>query len=104
MVQECIARFDCQLTAVRHGVARIHSEIENKLLQLRGIAEHERQVWVWMKLHVEILPDQARDHPLGFGQDVVEIQYTRLQDLKPAECQELSRKRPCTFGRGADVF
>ncbi|HEX2799396.1 MAG TPA: hypothetical protein VHQ44_06965, partial [Thermoanaerobaculia bacterium] len=52
---------------------------------------------------LDVLADQAPQHLFRVGDDRAEIEDARLQDLPPAESEELSRQGRGPFGRPNDL-
>ena len=62
------------------------------MFELAAIRFHARQVGTEIQHHRDILSDEAPEHGPHVDYDGVQIQERRLDDLLPAECQQLARQ------------
>ena len=58
-VQLCIARFNRDLSAVRHGVPCIHDEIHQYLLDLSHVGPHAAKRDFWPEGQRDVLANRA---------------------------------------------
>ena len=77
-----------QAAACGHGVARIHRQVHQHLLQLSRVGPHDR-VRGQVEGHRHIFADQAPQQGFGFRRRRAEPQEARLQRLLAAEGQQL---------------
>ena len=64
--------------ALRHGVARVHAEVEQHLVQLRGIAQHRPKVGRKIRLDVDVARESLR-HDLGqLADEMLELEQHAL--------------------------
>src|SRR5262249_1942332 len=79
--------------------ARIDDEVENHLLELTGVRLDRLEHAGWLHPQVDVLADEAPQHRLHADDDVVHMEYLRLQHLLSAERQALmSEPGPTTGG------
>src|SRR5947207_14748497 len=57
-----------------------------------------------MKLHNDVLADQALEHPAHVADDLVEVEHLWLEYLLAAESQRLARQVSGALGRRGDLF
>ena len=102
-VESHIGQLDRQAAASGHGVAGIDGEIQENLLDLPGVRLHAAERRGLHDDDLDVLADQAPQHLLRVGDDRAEIEDARLQDLPPAESEELPRQGRGPFGRPDDL-
>src|SRR5256885_1157007 len=69
-----VGGFDRQLTARGHGIARIHGEIHDDLLELAAVGAHGTQVAARRRSQVDVLADHAPQHLVHVGHDLVPVE------------------------------
>jgi hypothetical protein len=75
--------------APRHRVARVDSQVEDDLLELRRVRAHRAEVRVEQRDQVDVLADQLLEQ-LGDARDApVQVEHLRLEHLLAAEREEL---------------
>src|SRR4051812_31398734 len=79
------ARGDRQSAPPRHRVPRIQREIQQHLLHLAAIRFHMRQIGRKLRNKLNVLADQAPQHPFHLPANSVWIQYDWHEDLLPSE-------------------
>ncbi len=84
------ARADVQLTAARHGVAGVHHEIEQKLLDLSLVDPDASRRLDQLKLELHVLAEDAPNHLLGPVDVSTEVHEPRIAPLPPPEGEELA--------------
>ncbi len=89
VVQVYDRRFDRQGPALRHRIAGVDREVEDDLLELTRIGEHERRARMAHLDQVDVLPDESSDESLHFVRDLVQVDDLRLEQLLPTEGQKL---------------
>ena len=93
LAERGVRRLDGQRAAVRHRIARIDGEVHDDLFQLSGVGSYAGEIRREPDDDVDVLTDQARDHASHLGQHAVQVEDGRLDDLLPAEREQLSRQR-----------
>ena len=104
LVDDLARRRQHQPAAAGHGVARVDREVDHRLLDLAGIAEHRQRVAVQPRLHVDVGAEQARQQPRDRGDGLVEIEDARLEQLLAAEGEQLPRHRAGALGGAPDLL
>ena len=84
---------DRESPAARHRVAGVDHEIDDHLLDLRAVGVDRRQVGRRAQRELDVLTDEAPQQARELGDDGVEIQPRRLQDLFAAEGEQLLSER-----------
>ncbi len=103
-IERDVGGLDGELAAVRHGVARIHGQVHDDLLDLSGIGLDGAEFGAGHHDQVDVLADQAREHLQVFGDDFVQVDDLRRQHLLAAEGEQLARKRGGAFGGAGDFL
>ena len=88
-VQIHIRGLDEKLPAVRHRVAGVHRQVDHDLLELAGVDLYQAKVLAGDCFQFDVLPDQANQHLAQIGDQDVEVQNLRLDDLLAGERQQL---------------
>src|SRR6266436_2968370 len=83
------AEMPTPLSMTRQRIAGVQNEIENRLLDLRGIDAHDRRFRSENEGQRDVLPNQARQHPLQAADRLVEVDVLREKHLLPAEGEQL---------------
>ncbi len=83
-----IARFDHQLPAVRHGVARVDGEVQYGCLKLRRIDLAWKQVAMPLIADADGVADRASDQLGAFGEDFGKVDRAPPQRLPPRKRQQ----------------
>ena len=73
-----------------HGIAGVHRQVHQDLLELTGIGQHVPQPGIELGLERDIRSEEAPEHRIELGHGDVEREHARLQHLAPAEGQELA--------------
>ena len=102
--QRAFQGLDAQTAAARHGVAGVHGEVEQHLVQHAAVGAHRQTHRVQVQLEADVLADDALQHLRGGRHHLVQIEVLRLHHLPPAEEQQLTRQVGATFGAGADLL
>ena len=98
------ARLDEQAPATRHCVLGVHGQIENHLFQLMRVRIHLRAFGTKREAHLHVFSQQAPEHRLHVLEQVVQIQHSWLQNLLPAEGQQLAGQACCALPGFVDLF
>ena len=72
-----IARLNGERAASRHGVLRVHGQIDEHLLDLTRVGLHPSQIALRQEDQLDILFDQPAEHALEVADHVVEIDHAR---------------------------
>jgi hypothetical protein len=94
--------FDGDSAAAWHRVASIDGEIHDDLLELSRVRLHATERCAGVKDQLDVFPDQPLEHRRHAGDHGVEIQHLGLEDLLPAERQELPGQPHGSFSRFLD--
>ena len=86
-----VARADSDRAAVGHGVARVHDEVHQHLFDLARIGFHRREFRLGRENIFDVFADEPGKHLAEVGDDGVQIEHARLQDLHAAEGEQLPR-------------
>jgi hypothetical protein len=84
-----VGRGDREDTPGRHRIARVHGEVHQDLLELAGVRPGVAQARRQRRPELDVLADDAAEHPVYSGHDSVEVDDPRLQQLPPAEREQL---------------
>ena len=103
LVELDVRRVDREQPAVGHRVARVDGEVHEDLLELVRVGEHGIQGRRERRDELDVLADQSREHRRQAGDDVVQLEHARLQDLPPAESEELTGEDGRALGGGRDL-
>ena len=90
--------------AFGHGVAGIHREIQQHLIQHAGVGMDAHRLQGKSELHLDIGTQNAAQHVGHPGDGLVQIQIAQLQNFLPAEQQQLPRQRRRTLGGDPDLL
>ncbi len=79
---------DRERAAVRHGVARVDREVEQRVLELVGVAERRPQPSARLDLEVDRVADRAAQQVLHAGDQRVDVGRLRIERLPAREGQQ----------------
>jgi hypothetical protein len=99
-----VGGLDRHLPPARHCVARVHCEVDDDLTDLASVCPDRPEGGSAVDLHLEVVPEEAVEHRLVLGDDLVEVEHLRLQDLLAPERQQLTGEVRRILHRAADVF
>jgi hypothetical protein len=114
--QFCLDARGCyrQCAAVRHGVARVETEIENDLMELVSIDDNRREVLLQMQLQFYISGESLAQHFAHLADQQVDVERLQHrfgftgegQQLLDERCSSLSRfeDRLCPLGEFLSVI
>ena len=97
-------RLDRERAAVGHRVARVHGEVEDHLLELPRVGLDRAGSGVEVHDERDVLADQAVEHLLDVGDDLVQVELAGLNHLLAAEREELLRERRGPGSGVLDLF
>src|SRR6267378_366977 len=104
-VQFCTQRLDKQTPALRHGVSGVDGQIHDHLFHLVGVRADRAEIFGAANDELDVLADQPGQQPAHLFYHLIQIHDVRLQNLLPAESEELAvraearsaaRKNDCT--------
>ena len=93
-----------QLSAPGHGVPGVDDEIHQDLLDLTRIRANSPWIRGRLRDELDVLPDQAPEHLPDVFHHLRKLQEFPLQDLAPAEGEELPCQGRSAFARPVDLF
>lgn len=79
-----------ELTTLRHCIQRIHDEINENLLELRGVAINCRQVTREITTQGDVVTHQGLNQAKHVSEKVIHTHGAQLQALVAAELDESS--------------
>jgi hypothetical protein len=91
-----VGRLDRELPPRRHGIARVHGEIHDHLLELSHVGPHGAEVGGEGRRKIHVLAEDPWQHLPETGDHDVHVHDARLEHLLTAEREELPGE-----GRGA---
>jgi hypothetical protein len=86
-VEEHVLRAHGEFAASGHGVARVHHQVHDHLLDLAWIGGHLAQIRSGLEDQLDVFANQALQHFGQIADQVVQSQWFGLQDLFAAEDQ-----------------
>jgi hypothetical protein len=91
LVELDVGGLDGQPAAVGHGVAGVDHQVHQHLLELAGIGVDPAEVGRGPhRTQLDVLAQQALEHRPQVGDDLIEVEHPRLQELAAAEREELA--------------
>ncbi len=93
---------DQQRAAVGHCVACVDRQVHQDLVHLPGVGQHRSQARAENRFQPDIFPDYPAQHLRHFKDDVVQVHFLRLNNLFPAQHQQLPAQRGGPFAGGSD--
>jgi hypothetical protein len=99
-----VRRLDREHAPVGHRIARVHSEIEQHLLELAAIGLDPAEVAVELGADLDVVADHPPEHLLHVVHDLVQVDAHGLEHLLPAEGEELTRQSGGAVGRLLDLL
>src|SRR5205823_12223330 len=103
LIQLNVLRFDADPSTLRHGVARVHYQVDKDLLELSRIGHHVTTRDA-VRANEDVLTDQSTQHWLDARDNAVHVQNPWLQNLLATERQQLSCQRGRAFGGASDLL
>ena len=92
LVERGVARLDQQPAAVRHGVARVDAEIDQRRLELGAVDVDTPQAVGEDGCDLDLLAQRAPQQLAGAGHQLVDVGELRPQRLLAREGQQLARQ------------
>src|SRR5262245_30453218 len=89
IVQDHIPCLDFENTAVRHGVARVQSEVEQSRLQLRRVHKREPRLIFGSQQDLATPSDRPADEPLELPNEAAGAHRFWVQSLSARKSKEL---------------
>ncbi len=99
-----VPHVDAQRAALRHGVPRVDGEVDDHLLDLAGVRAHAAALRIRRRDDLDVLPEQPPQHRLDAADRLDEVDHLRLQNLPPAEGEQLARELGGAVGRQLDLL
>ncbi len=90
LVKNDICRADLEGPAIGHGIPGIYRKVDDDLLQLSRVSLYSSQARIFHGDERDIFTDESAEDPVDVGDDFVEIDHFRLQQLAAAEGQQLA--------------
>jgi hypothetical protein len=94
---------DRERTTVRHRVARVDGEVDDHLLELVDVGQHETQLAVMRDAELHFLAQHAPQQIAEVGERFRQHMHLGLQRLLPGESEELAHEVGRTVGVLLDV-
>ena len=101
-----VGGLDRELAAVRHGVARVHGQVEDRALQLVRVGVGAPQASGQNRLDRDVLAQRAPEQVRHTGDELVGVDGLGRERLLAREGEKAmgERRRPCYRAlRGGDV-
>src|SRR5438132_3326846 len=93
---------DRDTPTVRHGVARVHYQIQEHLLDLGTVGHHAPRPGAGLGGELHVLADEAPQHRRHVAEYGIEVEPARLQHLLATEREELAGERGRAASAAAD--
>ena len=87
-----------------HRVVGVDREVHDHLLELRSVGEHAREAGGAPRLDADLVPDEAPQHLVRVGDDRVEVEDLRIDDLLARERQQLTHELSGALGGCGDLL
>ena len=97
-----VVRGNRDRAAVRHGIAGIHAEVEQHLIQLRGIAAHRPQVGAHMGDAPDVRREGVLHHPAEVGDQMPDLEDDGAVRPSAREGEDLLDHARAAPGAGFD--
>ena len=104
LVEFDVGGFDRQRPAVCHRILRVHGEIQDDLLHLAAVGLDLRQVRPKSQQDPDVFPDQPPEHRAHTREDGVQVEQCRIDNLLPAEGEQLAGERRRAQARLLNFF
>ena len=103
LVEGDVAGANREPSALRHRIPGVPAEVQDDLLKLILVGQDGVRVAVEIHDQLDAVADQTRHELQRLGNDRGRVDAHRLQDLLPAEGEELLRERGRMSGRDLDL-
>ena len=103
-VERDVGGLNGELAAGGHGIARVHREIHDDLINLSRVGADRAQHGGGHHDQIDILADHAREHLQVFSDHLIQIEDLRGQHLLAAEGEELAGKRGGALRGAGDLL
>src|ERR1700682_779797 len=84
-----VLSFNDETPALRHRIPRVQTEIHKYLFDLGGVGTYASVVRRERDPDFDMLPNQAMEETRSFGNEIVQVDVSRLQHLTASEGQQL---------------
>jgi len=84
-----VGSLDRKGAAIGHGIPRVDNQVHDDLLDLAGVGKDIAEIGSEDRLQFDVFRKQASEHLIKVAQQLVKVEYLRLNLLFPAKCQEL---------------
>src|ERR1700686_759995 len=84
-----VRRMDRQFASLRHRITRVDDQIHHDLPYLSGVRLDLADRWVKDQVQLDVFSEQTGQHLFHLGQEGVQVQNDRLQNLLSTESQKL---------------
>ena len=98
-----VGGLDSQVAAARHGVTRVDGEVDQDLPDLAGIGQHAAQVGGQVVGQLDVLTEGAAQQVQYLGDQVVEVQHARLDNVAAGEGEQLASEPGGPLGGDLDL-
>ncbi len=103
-VEVDVPRFDRQRAAARHCVARVQREVQHHLLDLTGIRADAIERLRQLPFEADVFADQPPEQRVHPRHDRIQIEDLGMQQLLPAEREQLPGQRRGALSGAADLL
>ncbi|GJD69837.1 hypothetical protein MMMDOFMJ_2775 [Methylobacterium gnaphalii] len=93
LVHPLVGGLDGDAAAIRHRVARVDAEVQQRVLELRGIDHHRPEAGRGHRLEGDLRPDRAADQFLHAGHEPVHVGGLGIERLAAREGEQAVRQR-----------
>src|SRR5262249_48693558 len=100
-IEHLVLRFERELSALGHGVARVNRKVEQCRGELGGVDKGGPRILVQANLDLDVLAERGPEELLSIDDERVDIRFARLQRLLARKGKKASGElRPTTGGGG----
>jgi len=104
LVQLHVGRRDGERAAVGHGVPSVDRQVHDNLLELPTVSFDLTQRRIETRDEFNVFSDEAAHHAVQIGQDGVQVEHHRFQNLLATEREQLPRERRRALTRLSNFF
>src|SRR6266852_1981429 len=98
LVDNRVLRLDGQRAPYRHGVAGVHGQVQQHLLELSGIRFYAPERVTQSKTKLNVFPNQPSQELAHLSDQLIHVQNFGLEHLHPAESKHLAGQRSGPVG------